>query len=56
MKVGDKLKFKKFNWVLTSVEKSSWTGEKFYRYRVQRKYFKGIVPLYYTKQDYTVME
>lgn len=55
MRVGEKLKFKKFNWVITSIEISPWTGEKSARYRVQRKYFNRLLPLYYTKQDYPIM-
>lgn len=55
MKVGEKLKFKKFNWVIVSVEKSPWTGEEIAKYRVQRKYFKSTLPLYYTELSYPIM-
>jgi len=55
IKVGDKLIFKKFNWVITrKIEHISGVTE--YFYRVQRKYFKGFVPLYYTKQDYPIFD
>lgn len=55
MKVGDKLKFKRFNWVITSVERNHFSRRQEARYRVQRKYFKNIISLYYTKQDYPIM-
>lgn len=53
MKVGDKLKFKKFDWVITK-KIDHWSGYTEYRYRVYRRYFKGWVPLSNTKYDYVI--
>jgi len=55
MKIGDKLKFKKFNWVITE-KKIHPSGAIEYRYRVYRKYLKGLIPLTNTKCDYFIQE
>lgn len=53
MTVGDKLKFKKFNWVITRKIKHH-SGSVEYKYRVYRKYFRGMVPLSNTRCEYTI--
>lgn len=52
--IGDKLNFRKFYWKIVRYEVSPWTRETFYRYRVYRKYFRRMIPLSYTKQDYFI--
>jgi len=55
MKIGDKLRFKKFNWVITE-KKIHHSGVVEYRYRVYRKYLKGLIPLTNTKCHYSIQE
>lgn len=54
IKIGDRLKFKKFDWVIVD-ERRATAGFKYYRYRVERKYFFGnSIPLKYTDQSYNI--
>lgn len=54
IKIGDRLKFKKFDWVIVAKKRSS-AGVVFYKYRVYRKYFfNHRIPLAYTEQSYDV--
>lgn len=52
MKIGDKLNFKKFQWIIVSKKKTIFGGT-IYKYRVIRKYYK-FMKLSYTNQSYTV--
>lgn len=55
MKIGDILKFKKFNWIIVRrIEHIS--GHIEYKYRVYRKYFKGWIPLSNTECSYSISE
>ena len=53
IKIGDKLRFKKFNWVITKLIKHP-SGVVEYRYRVYRKYFGALIPLTNTKCNYFI--
>jgi hypothetical protein len=53
VKVGDKLRFKKFDWVITEVRKSP-QGVVYYRYSVRRRYFGRKIALKYTDKTYDV--
>lgn len=57
IKVGDRLKFKKFDWVIVKILKHA-SGVIEYRYRVYRKYVpvrgKYYVCLSNTEQTYTI--
>jgi hypothetical protein len=59
MKIGDKLKFKKFDWVLTR-KINHISGVTEWKYRVYRKYFRlgrlYLIPLSNTKLDYTIFD
>lgn len=48
--------FKKFDWVCTESWVNHLTKEVEGRYRVRRKYFMGLLPLYYTNQDYFIFK
>lgn len=58
MKVGERLQFKKFDWVLVSKKKHYPFSEPEYRYRVYRKYLrlgkKYLIPMTNTKCNYTI--
>ena len=54
IKVGDRLRFKKFDWVITEQRRSK-CGVLYYKYRVYRKYFfNHRIPLAYTEQSYDI--
>jgi hypothetical protein len=53
MKIGDRLNFKKFYWEITSSKKTIY-GMKEYKYKVVRKYFKGLLKLKHSNKTYTI--
>ena len=55
MKVGDKLHFKKFTWVTVSIKEGIF-GQLEIKYKVRRKYFKGILSLSYTRCTYSISQ
>lgn len=55
MRVGDKLKFKKFNWVIIKKIKHH-SGVVEFKYRVYRKYLKNLISLSNTDSCYPISQ
>ena len=51
IKIGDKLVFRNFHWEVTNL-KEYFSGYKTLKYKVKRKYFKGLLNLSNTKCTY----